>query len=110
MHTELSEIKEYIKSLEKMQDKIDKRIKDTAAYREINAQLMSVVKVSIVSIVIIVVVFCTALMYTFTKSQRDLYDFFANETTETVTQDEYMEADNNGIILNGSYNNNLNTD
>ena len=110
MHTELSEIKEYIKSLEKMQDKIDKRIKDTAAYREINAQLMSVVKVSIVSIVIIVVVFCTALMYTFTKSQRDLYDFFANGTTETVTQDEYMEADNNGIILNGSYNNNLNTD
>lgn len=110
MHTELSEIKEYIKSLEKMQDKIDKRIKDTAAYREINAQLMSVVKVSIVSIVIIVVVFCTALMYTFTKSQRDLYDFFANGTTETVNQDEYMEADNNGIILNGSYNNNLNTD
>lgn len=110
MHTELSEIKEYIKSLEKMQDKIDKRIKDTAAYREINAQLMSVVKVSIVSIVIIVVVFCTALMYTFTKSQRDLYDFFANGTTETVTQDEYMEADNNGTILNGSYNNNLNTD
>lgn len=110
MHTELSEIKEYIKSLEKMQDKIDKRIKDTAAYREINAQLMSVVKVSIISIVIIVVVFCTALMYTFTKSQQDLYDFFADGTIETVTQDEYMEADNNGIILNGSYNNNLNTD
>lgn len=100
MQSELETIKKELQALEELQLKMDKKIKDAAAYKESNVQLTNIIKTFIISTVIIVVIFCSALVFTFMKSQADLYNLLINGSFETVTTTEEMTADGDGVIFN----------
>ena len=101
MQSEINKIHEEIQKLESLQDKLDKKTRDAAAYKENNAQLVSLLKFSLVVLVICIVIFCVTLLMTFNKFQKDFYNWISDSTIETVTEKEDMTADNNGVILNG---------
>lgn len=97
---ELDKVRESLKNLEEMQSHIDKRIKDASVYKESNEQLTKIIKTTIISLVIIVVVFCATYFFSFGKAQSNMYDFLTENGLECTTESEEMNASDNGVILN----------
>lgn len=100
MQSEISRLHEELQKVEEFQDKLDRKIKDTTAYKESNAQLINLLKFGFVAFIICVIIFCATLLRTFEKSQKDFYNWISGSTVETVTEKEDMNASDNGVILN----------
>lgn len=100
MQSEINKLHEELQKLEEVQNRIDRKTKDAAAYKESNIQLINLLKFSFVAIVLCVAIFCITLLFTFDKSQKDLYNWISGSTIETVEETEDMSTSDNGIILN----------
>lgn len=100
MQYEINNLQEQLKKLEEIQNKLDRKTKDAAAYRDSNIQLIRLVKFSFIVIVICILIFCTTLLMSFNKSQKDLYNWISGSTIENVQEVEDMKATENGVILN----------
>lgn len=100
MQSEINKIHEEIEKLEALQNKLDRKTKDAAAYKENNAQLISLLKFSFVAIIICIVIFCVTLLVSFNKSQKDFYNWISGSTVKTITEKEDMTASDNGVVLN----------
>ena len=82
MQSEINKLHEELEKLEEVQNRIDRKTRDAAAYKESNIQLINLLKFSFVAIVLCVAIFCVTLLFNFVEETDD------------------MSTSDNGIILN----------
>lgn len=93
-------IEQELNKMEMLQEKLDRKVKDAAVYKDVNEKLVSIIKIAFICVVLVVAIFSTALVITYSKAQQNLCDFLSNGSLCPEQTAEEMVAGDNGIILN----------
>lgn len=93
-------IEQELNKMEMLQEKLDRKVKDAAVYKDVNEKLVSIIKIAFICVVLIVAIFSTALVITYSKAQQNLCDFLSNGSLCSEQTAEEMVAGDNDIILN----------
>ena len=62
-------IEQELNKMEMLQEKLDRKVKDAAVYKDVNEKLVSIIKIAFICAVLIVAIFSTALVITYSKAQ-----------------------------------------
>lgn len=71
-------IEQELNKMEMLQEKLDRKVKDAAVYKDVNEKLVSIIKIAFICVVLVVAIFSTALVITYSKAQQNLCDFLSN--------------------------------
>lgn len=93
-------IEQELNKMEMLQEKLDRKVKDAAVYKDVNEKLVSIIKIAFICVVLIVAIFSTALVITYSKAQQNLCDFLSGDSLCSEQTAEEMVARDNGVILN----------
>lgn len=61
-------IEQELNKMEMLQEKLDRKVKDAAVYKGVNEKLVSIIKIAFICVVLIVTIFSTALVITYSRA------------------------------------------
>ena len=95
----ISELEEKVNEMKNMQAEIDRKTKDAAAYKKSNEWLVSIIKCSVISIVIFLSIVVAVIGVTIMHVTTEYFNYEQGITREYTSETNSVESGDNGIMF-----------
>lgn len=96
---ELLELEEKVNEMKNMQAEIDRKTKDAVAYKKSNEWLVSIIKCSVISIVIFLSIVVAVIGATIMHVTTEYFNYEQGITREYTSETNSVESGDNGIMF-----------
>ena len=96
---ELLELEEKVNEMKNMQAEIDRKTKDAVAYKKSNEWLVSIIKCSVISIVIFLSIVVAVIGVTIMHVTTEYFNYEQGITREYTSETNSVESGDNGIMF-----------